>query len=144
MMQGCLRLRQESQRDPAGEKFGFDIRIARDEAVLVGDLVSDASVPGIESGSAVEASLDPPIVEIKQHVRLARCIEQHLPGFFVAILAAEPLDAGESKKLFQAFFVASLRANHWMRFEAKPNLGIDGPAGSASRSLPALPPLWTT
>src|SRR4029450_8563393 len=97
MMQGGIGLVQEAQGDPAGEKLRFDIGIARDEAVLGGNLVSDAGLAGVERGATVPATLDPPIVEIEKDVGLARRIKQHLPGFFVAVLAAEILDAVEAQ-----------------------------------------------
>ncbi len=50
-------------------------------------------MPGIKRDAAIEPPLLPPAFEIDQLVWLVRRIEQHLPGFLVAILAAEPLDA---------------------------------------------------
>src|SRR5215831_18348574 len=96
-MQRGVGLVQETQRNPAGEKLGFDIGIARDEAVLVGDLIGNARLAGVERSAAVHATLDPPVVEVEQDVRLTRRIEQHLPSFFVAVLAAEVLDAIEAQ-----------------------------------------------
>src|SRR5262245_321499 len=97
MMQRGVGLVQETQRNPAGEKLGFDICIARDEAVLIGNLIGNARLAGVERSAAVHATLDPPIVEVEKDVRLTRRIEQHLPSFFVAVLAAEVLDAIEAQ-----------------------------------------------
>jgi hypothetical protein len=63
--------------------------------VLLGDLIGDAGLTCVQCLAAIDATLDPPIVEIEQYVRLARGVEKHLPGFLVAVLAAEPLDAIE-------------------------------------------------
>ena len=53
--------------------------------------------PAFSALAAIDAPLRPPIVEVEQHVGLARRIEQHLPGFLVAVLAAKPLDAVEAE-----------------------------------------------
>ncbi len=96
----CVRLVQEAQRDPAGQEFGFDIGVAGHQAVLGGDLVGDAGLAVVQRAAAIDAPLGPPIVEVEQDVRLARRIEQHLPGFFAAVLvlgATQPLDAIEAQ-----------------------------------------------
>ena len=93
MAERRLRLGQEAKRDPAGEELSLDIGVARDRTVLGGDVVGDARLPGIERNAAIEAPLLPPAFEVDQLVWLVRRIEQHLPGFLVAILATEPLDA---------------------------------------------------
>ena len=100
MAHGRMWLAQEAQRDPAGEELGLDIGVAGDEAVLGGDLIGRARLPVIQRAAAIDAPLGPPIVEIEQDVRLARRIEQHLPGLLSAVLvlgAAEPLDAVEAQ-----------------------------------------------
>ena len=63
--------------------------------MFLGDLVGDAGLSGVQRLAAVDPPLHPPIVEVEQHVGLARRVEQHLPGFLVAVLAAKPLDAVE-------------------------------------------------
>ncbi len=95
MAQGGVRIVQEAQRDPACQELGFDIAVARDEPVLGSDVVGDLRLPVVERAAAVDAPLGPPIVEVEKNVRLARRIEQHLPGLLAAFLvlgAAEPLD----------------------------------------------------
>src|SRR6185436_6581044 len=52
MLQGGVGLVQEAQGDPASEKLGFDIGVARDQAVLGGNLVGDASLAGVELGAS--------------------------------------------------------------------------------------------
>ena len=93
MPQRRLRLVEEAQRDPAGEELRLDIIVARDRPVLGRDHVGDARLPGIERDTAIEAPFAPPPVGIDQLGLLARRIEQHLPGFLVAVFASKPLDA---------------------------------------------------
>ncbi len=93
MRERRLRLGQESQSDPAGEEFGFDIGVAGDRTVLGGDLIGDARLAGVQRRAAIEAPLAPPAFGVDQPIRLARRVEHRLPGFLVAILAPEPLDA---------------------------------------------------
>ena len=94
-----VRLGQEAQRDPAGEEFGLDIGVAGHQAhAWLGDLVGDAGLSVVQCAAAIDAPLRPPIVEVEQDVRLARRIEQHLPGFLAAVLvlgATQPLDTVE-------------------------------------------------
>src|SRR5262249_38850462 len=103
MMQRGVGLVQETQRNPAGEKLGFDIGIARDEAVFGGDLIGKAPLAGVERSAAVPAPLNPPIVEVEKDVRLPRRTEQHLQSFFVAVLGGE----------------------FWEAFEAQADIGLD-------------------
>ena len=100
MPQGGVRIAEEAQRDPAGEKLRFDIGIAGHQAVLGGDLVGDAGMAVVQRAATIDAPLGPPIVEVEQDVGLARRIEQHLPSFFPAVLvlgATQPLDAIEAQ-----------------------------------------------
>src|SRR5687767_11460751 len=85
-------LGQKAKRDPAGEELRLDIGVARDRAVLRGDVIGNAGLPGIEGYAAIEAPLLPPAFEVDQLVGLLGRVEQHPPGFLVTILAAEPLD----------------------------------------------------
>ena len=110
---------EETERDPAGEEFGFDEVVAGYEPVLGRDLVGDLRVPVIERAAATDAPLDPPIVEVEQNVRFARRIEQHLPGFFPVLLvlgAPQPLDA----------------------VEAQADIGLDGVGRQGVEKLPGI------
>ena len=82
-----LGLRQKAQGDPTGEELRLNIGVARDRAVLRGDFIGNARLSGVERDAAIEAPLAPPAFEVDQLVRLARRIEQHLPGFLVAVFA---------------------------------------------------------
>ena len=47
---------------------------------------------------------------------------------------------GASSSIFQASSSRSLRRSHWMRLKRRPTSALTALAGSASSSLPALPP----
>ena len=100
MAHGRMWLTQEAQRDPASEELGLDIGVAGDKPMLGGDLIGRARLSVIQRAAAIDAPLGPPIVEVEQDIRLARRIEQHLPGLLSAVLvlgAAEPLDPIEAQ-----------------------------------------------
>src|SRR5918996_507760 len=95
-----MRIAKETERDPAGEELRLDEAVARDEAVLGGNLIRDLRVSVVERAPATDAPLGPPIIEVEKDVWLARRLEQHFPRFLAVLLvlgAPQPLNAVEAQ-----------------------------------------------
>ena len=133
MLRGGGRIAGEAQGDPAGMELGLDPLLGRARRLLARHRVGGLGVAEVEELARHDPALDPPLVAVDQHVRVARRRGEHRGGGLGLVGPAEVLRPGEDV----GRVAAQRRRHRGERGRGAGGLVLDGPAGAHEAGIGA-------